>query len=75
VADLTTKANQLANLTGVQLGQLISISESVSFPYPVPFAEKAFAGQDAASSTPIVPGEVQVMVTLNATFAIQEQPE
>jgi uncharacterized protein YggE len=75
VADLTAKANQLANLTGVQLGQLVSISESVSFPYPVPFAEKAFAGQDAASATPVVPGEVQVMVTLNATFAIQEQPE
>jgi uncharacterized protein YggE len=75
VADLTTKANQLASLTGVQLGQLVSISESVSFPYPVPFAEKAFAGQDAASATPVVPGEVQVMVTLNATFAIQEQPE
>jgi uncharacterized protein len=75
VADLTTKANQLASLTGVQLGQLVSISESVSFPYPVPFADKAFAGQDAASVTPVVPGEVQVMVTLNATFAIQEQPE
>ena len=75
VADLTAKANQLASLTGVQLGRLVSISESGGFPYPVPVAERGFAAQDAASATNIVPGEVQVMVTLNATFAIQEQPE
>ena len=75
VADLTAKANQLASLTGVQLGRLVSISESGGFPYPVPVAERAFAAQDVASATNIVPGEVQVMVTLNATFAIQEQPE
>jgi len=75
VADLTAKANQLGSLTGVQLGRLVSISESGGFPYPMPIAERAFAAQDAASSTNIVPGEVQVMVTLNATFAIQEQPE
>jgi uncharacterized protein YggE len=75
VADLTAKANQLASLTGVQLGRLVSISESGGFPYPVPVAERGSAAQDAASATNIVPGEVQVMVTLNATFAIQEQPE
>jgi uncharacterized protein len=76
VADLTAKANQLANLTDVQLGRLVSISESGGFPQPVAFAERAFLAQDAgASLTPIVPGEVDVIITLEATFAIEEQPE
>jgi uncharacterized protein YggE len=75
VADLTAKANQLASLTGVQLGNLISISESGGFPQPVPIAERAFFGADTASLTPIVPGEVDVMITLQATFAIAPQPE
>lgn len=73
VADLTAKANQLASLTGVELGNLVSISESGGFPRPVAFAERAFLAADTA--TPIVPGEVDVMVTLEATFAIAEQPE
>ena len=75
VADLKAKANQLANLTDIRLGRLISISESSHFPYPVPVAEQALPAEDTASLTPLVPGEVQVMVTLNATFAIQEQSE
>jgi uncharacterized protein YggE len=75
VADLTAKANQLANLTGVQLGSLVSISESGGFPHPMPAAERAFFAQDTASLTPIVPGEVDVIITLEATFAIAQQPE
>jgi uncharacterized protein YggE len=74
VADLTAKANQLADLTGVELGNLVSISESGGFPQPVA-VERAFFAADMASQTPIVPGEVDVMITLQATFAIAPQAE
>jgi uncharacterized protein YggE len=74
VADLMAKANQLANLTSIQLGSLVSISESGGVPDAMPVAERAALAQDTASVTPIVPGEVDVRVNLEATFAI-EQPE
>jgi uncharacterized protein YggE len=66
VADLTDKANQLANLTCIQLGTLVSISESSGFPRS--FRSTAI---ETSIETPIVPGEAEVTVSLEATFAIR----
>jgi uncharacterized protein YggE len=75
VADLTAKANQLADLTGVRLGSLVSITETGGVtPLSVPMAERAFFDQ-AAAPTPILAGQVDVMVTLQAVFAIEPAPE
>ena len=72
VADLMAKANQLATLTGVNLGKPFSISETGGFsPLRVAFAETARLDLAMAAPTPIMAGEVDVVVTLQAIFAIQ----
>lgn len=69
-ADAKAKAEQLAGLAGVTLGDPISISESFA-PSPQPFRydELVFAAEDGAS-TPIAPGEQSVTVSVAVQFAI-----
>lgn len=67
-ADLMDKAKQLAKLSGVELGTLVSISEFGGSPR-IAEGELTIAAPPEPT-TPIVPGEVEVMVTLQATFAI-----
>jgi hypothetical protein len=69
--DMTAKANQLASLMGVELGSPVSIVESGGL-QPLSFAgaERAFFDQ-AAAPTPLMAGEVDVMVTVQAVYAIQ----
>ena len=71
IADLLDKAGQIAALTGVELGQLITISEA-THRSPEPFARAAFASDFAAAaeSTPIVGGELDVIITVNGLFGI-----
>lgn len=69
--DAKSKAEQLASLSGVTLGSPISISESFSTSGPpIPFEELAFAAEGDAS-TPILPGEQQVAVSLQVQFDIE----
>jgi uncharacterized protein YggE len=69
--DMTAKANQLASLIGVELGRPVSIVESGGLqPLSIPVAERAFFDQ-AAAPTPIMTGEVDVTVTVQAVYAIQ----
>lgn len=69
-ADAKAKAEQLAELSGVTLGEPISISESFSpSPQPFRYEESALAGADAAE-TPIIPGEQSVTVAIAVQFAI-----
>lgn len=71
VEDMRAKANQLASLVGVELGSPVSIVESGGLqPLSVPAAERAFFDQ-AAAPTPIMAGEVDVMVTIQAVYTIQ----
>jgi|GEM_PF-770115 len=72
VADLLARANQLATLTGVQLGRPLNIVEGSAAPVVVAYAERALAaapGMDV--TTPIAAGEMEVVVNLQAVFAIQ----
>jgi uncharacterized protein YggE len=69
--DANTKAEQLAELSGVTLGSPISIVETFSSP-PVPIAfNEASLSAVADTVTPIAPGTQQVAVTLSVEYAIE----
>jgi len=69
VEDLMAKAGQIAALTGVELGELIYITESGG-----PVISQSFRAEGisfaAAAPTPIQVGELQVRVSLQAAFDI-----
>lgn len=67
-ADARAKAEQLAELAGVTLGEPVAISEVISQPPIIfPFARDAAA---EGGDTPIEPGQQTVTVTLSVEFAI-----
>ncbi len=70
MGDAAAKAKQLAELGGVSLGKPITISESSSAPPPPVFFDRA-AGAAEAPATPIEPGQLQVSVNVQVTYAIQ----
>ena len=71
IDDLLAKSSQVADLSGVELGQLVYIIESGG-PAQVQFAsERAFAASAMANPTPILAGELNVVVTMQAIFEIQ----
>ncbi len=71
MADAKNKAEQLASLAGVKLGKPTYISESFYFPsnyrYDVPMME---AGKSSAPSTIISPGEMDITLSVQVTYAI-----
>ena len=70
--DVMAKADQVATITGVQLGKLIHISETGGMPriQSVTMERVAFATAQAAPS-PIMSGELDVIVTVQALYAIE----
>ena len=70
--DVMAKANQVATITGVQLGKLIHISETGGAPRieSIAMERMAFATAQAAP-TPIMAGELDVVVTVQALYAIE----
>lgn len=71
MADAETKAQQLAELAGVTLGKPIYISEWTSYPiYPVEVYMEAAAV--TAAPTPISPGEIEIILTVQVSYAILE---
>ena len=67
-ADARAKAEQLAELAGVELGQVVRMAETLGGASPVFGTE--FAAADSASRTPIQPGEVTSEVRVDVVFAI-----
>ena len=66
-------AQQIAGAAGVELGAPVSLSESGASSVRLKSFEQASLGFDsmtASSSTPIEAGELEVVVTVNAVFAI-----
>lgn len=64
------KAKVLADAGGVELGDVVSVSESVSgFPPPIPFAARE--AQAAVDQTPIQPGELEVVVTVTVLYELR----
>ena len=73
MADARARAESLASLAGVELGEVLSLSMSSAPDYPRPYAaSRAMEMADAAAPVPgIAPGQQSVSVTINATFAIR----
>ena len=72
IADLLTKANAMAELTGVELGKLVFLTESgVGAPQSLARVESAAAfGFGADQATSILAGELDVNVSVQGVFAI-----
>lgn len=71
VADAQAKAGELATLVGVSLGQPTHISESVYTPSPLPPMPRVVGyGMEEAAVTEISPGELEVVVSVYITYAI-----
>ena len=72
IADLLTKANAMAELTGVELGKLVFLTESgVGAPQSFARVESAAAfGFGADQATSILAGELDVNVSVQGVFAI-----
>jgi uncharacterized protein YggE len=72
VQEAMKKAQELATLAGVGLGQLIFISETSSTPiFNQVEARGDFARAASFAATPISAGETQIQVSVQAVFAIQ----
>jgi uncharacterized protein YggE len=70
VNDAHSKALELAKLTGVQLGDVISISEVAGVGGPQPMF-KTMAAASANAPSPISPGELRVSLQLEIVYAIK----
>ena len=72
ISEMMDKANQVATLTGVELGKLINISETGGQPR-VSFdsLERVSFASAKAAPTPIMAGELEVTVTVQALYAIR----
>ena len=71
VADARAKAEQLADLAGVSLGQPTYISESAQLPPPIYRGGGMYYDEAMAmSETSISPGEMEVSLTVQVCYAI-----
>ena len=70
VVDLMDKAEQVAALTGVELGDLVYITESGASVINQSFRGEGIAFAQASAPTSIRAGELQVRVSLQAAFNI-----
>ena len=66
--DALNKAEQLAELAGVELGPVMTISETGQAPRPV--VERAVGGQ-AEAAVPIQPGTQDVEIAIHVTWSLQ----
>ncbi|MBA2642375.1 MAG: SIMPL domain-containing protein [Actinobacteria bacterium] len=67
VVDARERAEVLAKAAGRSLGEISSMTESGGSEPPILYREAA----DAASSTPIVPGQQETMATVSVTFDLR----
>ena len=68
IADAKARAASLAQLAGVQLGDVVSVSEVIGSNGPV---YAAMASGMGGGGTPIQPGELNVNMSVQVTFAIK----
>lgn len=77
-ADALARAEQLAALSGRELGPVRAIDETIGFTPPGPMPEMAmgFRGAKAADATEVglEPGSVSVQVTLTVEWSLAESP-
>ena len=71
VKDANAKAQELAASSGVQLGQLISVSYQDVPVYPVYDGRGGGGAAAQAADVPIQPGQLTFTVTVNQTYSIE----
>ena len=71
IKDVLAKADQVASLTGVQLGPLVHITETSGQPRVPALRLESVAFAAKAAPTPIQAGELDVVVTVQALFGIE----
>lgn len=69
VADAQARAQDLAKLNGVQLGEVLSVSEVIGGASPMYRAAEGLGG--GGGGTPVQPGELEMTVSLQITYALQ----
>lgn len=69
IADASARAEALASLSGVSVGEVITISEIIGTPSPVYYTIAKVEGLGAA--TPIQPGEYEISMSVQVTYAIR----
>lgn len=69
--DAQKQAQEVAQLSGVTLGNIQSISFSESFPTPLFLGGKGGGPAMAAAEAPVQPGQLSVMVTVSVTYEIK----
>ena len=73
VADARRKAEIYAKAAGVTLGEAINITEEGAAAPPPVFRGKIAAPMAAGSPAPVAPGQEQLSITVNVTWAIKGQ--
>jgi uncharacterized protein YggE len=73
VTNARSKAEELAALNNVQVGQLISVSEVIAGGGPLLFGDFRAAAAEGlgGGGGPIAPGELELTIQLQVTYAIQ----
>jgi len=71
MADAKAKAEQLAGLAGVSLGNPTYISEGTIYP-PVIYRDAGMAIPAPESSTPVSPGEIELTLDIQVAYAIAD---
>lgn len=72
VKDATLIAQTLADAAGVKLGPVISITEGVSTPSPIPYMEGRVMAADAASPGPVQTGSLEIVKNVVMRFEIAQ---
>jgi uncharacterized protein len=70
VADAKAKADELAGLTGVKVGDIVSVSEVIGSTGYMPKAEMANFGMGGGGSS-IQPGELEISTQLQIVYSMQ----
>ncbi len=69
IADAQARAEALASLSGVSVGEVLTISEVIGTPGPVYYNLAKAEGMGGA--TPIQPGEYEISLSVQVTYAIR----
>ena len=70
-ADEKARAESLARLAGVTLGDVVSVSEVIGGPGPIYEGPRMAAAAGLGGGAPIQPGELEVNMSIQVTFTIK----
>lgn len=71
MADARARAEALAQAAGVTLGDPITISEYLSGPQPLLYADKLGIGGAGAAPVPVAAGQLEISLQVNVTYEIR----